>query len=187
MRGACALKHLGPLLVVWGASMVLLVFIRDLGSSLMFFGGFLALVYVATNRLSFVAIGARRCSPPARVLHEHRRPRAATASTRGSTRSTASCTQAQIGGSYQIAQSLFAQADGGLFGTGFGQALLDLPGGGAHPARRRDRPHLRAHHQRARAGRRGRADRRLPAHRRARLQDRDARRRTRSPSCWRPA
>jgi cell division protein FtsW (lipid II flippase) len=31
---------------------------------------------------------------------------------------------------YQIAQSLFAQADGGLFGQGFGQALLDLPGGG---------------------------------------------------------
>jgi cell division protein FtsW (lipid II flippase) len=36
----------------------------------------------------------------------------------------------QQGGSYQIAQSLFAQADGGLFGQGFGQALLDLPGGG---------------------------------------------------------
>jgi cell division protein FtsW (lipid II flippase) len=31
---------------------------------------------------------------------------------------------------YQIAQSLFAQADGGLFGQGFGRALLDLPGGG---------------------------------------------------------
>ncbi len=31
---------------------------------------------------------------------------------------------------YQIAQSLFAQADGGLFGQGFGQALLELPGGG---------------------------------------------------------
>jgi cell division protein FtsW (lipid II flippase) len=30
---------------------------------------------------------------------------------------------------YQIAQSLFAQADGGLFGTGFGQALLELPNG----------------------------------------------------------
>ena len=37
--------------------MVLLVFIRDLGSSLMFFGAFLALLYVATNRLSFVTIG----------------------------------------------------------------------------------------------------------------------------------
>ena len=35
------------------------------------------------------------------------------------------------GGSYQIAQSLFAQADGGLFGVGFGQALITQPGGGA--------------------------------------------------------
>ena len=51
------LKHLGPMLVVWGAAMVLLVFIRDLGSSLMFFGAFLALIYVATNRVSFVLIG----------------------------------------------------------------------------------------------------------------------------------
>ena len=51
------LKHFGPLLVVWGAAMLMLVFIRDLGSSLMYFGGFLALLYVATNRLSFVVIG----------------------------------------------------------------------------------------------------------------------------------
>ena len=51
------LKHFGPLLVVWGAAMVMLVFIRDLGSSLMFFGAFLALVYVATNRLSYVLVG----------------------------------------------------------------------------------------------------------------------------------
>ena len=51
------IKHLGPLLVVWGAAMVLLVFIRDLGSSVMFFGAFLALIYVATARLSFVIIG----------------------------------------------------------------------------------------------------------------------------------
>ena len=35
----------------------MLVFIRDLGSSLMYFGAFLALVYVATNRLSFVVVG----------------------------------------------------------------------------------------------------------------------------------
>src|SRR5215211_8663152 len=51
------IKHLGPLLVVWGAAMFMLVFIRDLGSSLMYFGGFLALLYVATNRMSFVVIG----------------------------------------------------------------------------------------------------------------------------------
>src|SRR3954464_3579706 len=49
-----SLKHLGPLLVVWGAAMVMLIVIRDLGSSVMFFGAFLALLYVATNRLSLV-------------------------------------------------------------------------------------------------------------------------------------
>ena len=53
------LKHFGPLLVVWGAAMVMLVFIRDLGSSLMFFGAFLALLYVATNRFSYVLVGPR--------------------------------------------------------------------------------------------------------------------------------
>ena len=51
------LKHLGPLLVVWGAAMLMLIVIRDLGSSLMFFGAFLALIYVATARVSFVIIG----------------------------------------------------------------------------------------------------------------------------------
>jgi cell division protein FtsW (lipid II flippase) len=123
------LKDLGPLLVVWGASMVLLVFIRDLGSSLMFFGGFLALVYVATNRLSFVAIGVGMFAAGAVFF----------ASTVGHVQDRIDAWQEPfqrdlffqpIGGSYQIAQSLFAQADGGLFGTGFGQALLNLPGGG---------------------------------------------------------
>src|SRR3954464_8729833 len=51
------LKHFGPLLVVWGLAMVLLFVIRDIGSSLMFFGAFLALIYVATSRLSFVVLG----------------------------------------------------------------------------------------------------------------------------------
>ena len=51
------LKHFGPLLIVWGGAMVMLFFIQDLGSSLMFYGGFLAMLYVATNRFSFVAIG----------------------------------------------------------------------------------------------------------------------------------
>src|SRR5918911_3422853 len=49
-----SMKHLGPLLAVFGIAMLMLIFIRDLGSSLMFFGAFLALLYVATNRLSIV-------------------------------------------------------------------------------------------------------------------------------------
>ena len=62
------LKHFGPLLVVWGAAMLMLVFIRDLGSSLMFFGAFLALLYVATGRLSYVLIGLAMFAIGAYVL-----------------------------------------------------------------------------------------------------------------------
>jgi len=119
------LKHFGPVLVVWGAAMLMLVFIRDLGSSLMFFGAFLALLYVATNRLSFVTIGMGMFALGAwffssTVPHVHDRVevwldpfKPAVVDTTG----------------YQIAQSLFAQADGGVLGQGFGQALLELPGG----------------------------------------------------------
>ncbi len=122
------LKHLGPLLAVWGLAMLLLVFIRDLGSSLMFFGAFLALVYVATNRFSFVAIGLALFAAGGWFL----------ASTVGHVQNRIDAWRdpfdpqlyEQVGGSYQIAQSLFAQADGGLLGVGFGQSILDLPGGG---------------------------------------------------------
>src|SRR6185312_9876731 len=116
------IKHFGPMLVVWGASMLLLVFIRDLGTSLMFFAAFLALLYVATGRFSFVVIGmilfllgawfivATVPHVHDRVeiwLHPYREPE---------------------GNGYQILQSIFAQADGGLFGKGFAQGLITIPG-----------------------------------------------------------
>ncbi len=116
------LKHFGPMLVVWGASMFMLVFIRDLGSSLMFFAAFLALLYVATGRFSFVVIGMAMFLVGAwffasTVPHVHDRieiwlhP----------------YNDPQDTG-YQILNSIFAQADGGLFGKGFGQALIVVPG-----------------------------------------------------------
>ncbi len=120
------LKHFGPMLVVWGASMFMLVFIRDLGSSLMFFAAFLALLYVATGRFSFVVIGMAMFVVGAwffaatvphvhdRVeiwLHPYHEPE---------------------GTGYQILQSIFSQADGGLFGKGFGQALITIPGEPGH-------------------------------------------------------
>jgi cell division protein FtsW (lipid II flippase) len=121
------LKHFGPLLAVWGGAMVMLVFIRDLGSSLMFFGAFLALLYVATNRLSFVTVGLGMFAIGAWFF----------ATTVGHVQSRIDTWMnpfdpdqyERVGGSYQIAQSLFAQSDGGILGTGFGQALLELPGG----------------------------------------------------------
>jgi cell division protein FtsW (lipid II flippase) len=117
------LKHFGPLLVVWGAAMMMLVFIRDLGSSLMFFGAFLALLYVATSRISYVIIGlgmfllggaffARSVSHVQDRFDIWLDPFAKNAPD----------------GAGQIQQSLFAQADGGLFGSGLGESLLRLPG-----------------------------------------------------------
>ena len=116
------LKHLGPLLVVWGAAMLMLVFIRDLGSSLMFFAAFLALLYVATARLSFVVIGVTLFMAGAwffasTVPHVHDR-----------VENWLDPYQDPQGSGYQVLQSTFAQADGGLFGAGFGQSLITIPG-----------------------------------------------------------
>jgi cell division protein FtsW (lipid II flippase) len=122
------IKHFGPLLVVWGAAMLMLVVIRDLGSSIMFFGAFLAILYVATNRASFAVIGLLLFALGAWFVathlgHVHDRVDAWL-------HPFDKHLYNKVGGSYQLAQSLFAQADGGLFGTGFGQALLTLPTGG---------------------------------------------------------
>jgi cell division protein FtsW (lipid II flippase) len=119
------LKHLGPLLAVWGTAMVLLFVIQDLGSSLMFFGGFLALVYVATNRISFVIIGVGLFAVGARLLYAVR------PTIQGRVDAwlhpfNDHLYAKPVGGSFQIAQSIFSQADGGLFGQGFGQAVIQL-------------------------------------------------------------
>ena len=51
------LKDVGPLLVIWGGCMLVLVSSNDLGSALLYFGIFLAMLYIATARLSFVVVG----------------------------------------------------------------------------------------------------------------------------------
>ncbi|MEA2331766.1 MAG: hypothetical protein QOH58_1904 [Thermoleophilaceae bacterium] len=127
-------KHFGPLLLVWGLAMLMLIVIRDLGSSLMFFGGFLVLLYVATGRLSLIGVGATMFFGGAFFLAKN-----------------VSHVQERVDiwldpfkrgvvddEGYQIAQSLFAQADGGLFGQGFGEALVEFGGAPILPAAHTD-------------------------------------------------
>ena len=91
----------------------------------MYFGAFLALLYVATSRLSFVVVGMVMFAAGAWFF----------ASTVGHVQDRVDVWLDSFNPDwvdkqgYQIAQSMFAQADGGLFGTGFGQSLLYLPGG----------------------------------------------------------
>ena len=118
-----SMKHLGPLLVVWGVAMLMLIFIRDLGSSLMFFGGFLALLYVATNRLSLVGAGFTLFAAGAYVFGKQ----ISHVQDRVSIWRDPFAEDVVEKEGYQLAQSLFAQADGGLFGRGFGQSVLELP------------------------------------------------------------
>ncbi|HEX6621279.1 MAG TPA: FtsW/RodA/SpoVE family cell cycle protein [Solirubrobacteraceae bacterium] len=129
------LKHFGPLLIVWGAAMAMLFVIQDLGSSLMFFGGFLAVLYVATNRFSFVAVGLSLFAAGAWVLYQAR----PTITHRVDAWLHPFGALYDVpGGSYQIAQSVFAQADGGLFGRGFGQAVLKVGDSPLLPAAQTD-------------------------------------------------
>jgi len=118
------MKQFGPMLFVWGASMGTLLLTGELGTSLMFYGAFLALLYVATGRFSFPLIGLVLFAAGAwfvstHVGHVHARVLA--------WEHPLDPTLFKNGTSYQLAQALFAQADGGLLGTGFDRSLLLYP------------------------------------------------------------
>ncbi len=116
------LKHLGPLLLMWALSLLMLIFQKDLGSSLLFFGIFLALIYVATSRVSFVVIGlllflvGATCCYFA-FAHVEQRVKIWVDPLNPATID---------GPSYQPAQSLFAIASGGVAGTGLGRGHPDF-------------------------------------------------------------
>ncbi len=120
------LKHFGPVILIWGLAMGILVLLSDIGSSVMFYGGLLAVLYVATNRVSFVVVGLIAAAIGfwylgTHIPHVHARVETWLHPL------TPSLYHAPLG-SYQIANSLFAQAAGGMFGQGFGEAALTIPG-----------------------------------------------------------
>lgn len=113
-------RMLAPVLCMWGLSLLIVVFERDLGSALLFFTIFVVMIYVTTGRASYVlisvallAVGAVGCY----FLFNHVRVRFNIW--------LDPFADAQ-GGGLQIVQSLYSLADGGLFGTGVGRGMPRL-------------------------------------------------------------
>ncbi|WP_309130689.1 FtsW/RodA/SpoVE family cell cycle protein [Brevibacterium sp.] len=114
------LRDFGPIVIAWIASVCILVLERDLGTSLLFFGLFVAMLYVATSRKSWILLGLGFFSigaVAATFLFSHVGQRvdgwlhALTPEEYNKT----------PGGSYQLVQGLFGMANGGLVGTGLGE------------------------------------------------------------------
>jgi peptidoglycan glycosyltransferase len=94
-------KHLGPVLIAWGVALVVMIMEKDLGTSLLFFTLFLVLIWVATERASYLAVGVLMfvgggyLAFSATWLDPWGKPKG-----------------------FQLEQAMFAFADGGIFGTG---------------------------------------------------------------------
>ncbi len=114
-----AARAFGPILVAWGASLVVLVFERDLGLSLLVFGLFVAMLYVATGRAAYPILGGLLFAGSAFAawtLFGHVQTRV--------TAWLAPYSDPDDAG-FQILQSMYSLAAGGIFGVGWGEGLSD--------------------------------------------------------------
>ncbi len=113
-------RMLAPVLCMWGLSLLIVVFERDLGSALLFFTIFVVMIYVTTGRASYVLISVALLAAGAvgcYFLFNHVRVRFNIW--------LDPFADAQ-GGGLQIVQSLYSLADGGLFGAGVGRGMPRL-------------------------------------------------------------
>jgi len=131
------LKDWGPLLVIWGGAMLVLFATNDLGSALLYYGIFLALLYIATARLSFVAgalglflVGAFAVGSATPHVRERITDWLSPWSTHAVyCPSTGTMVVRQQCQSYQLVQSLYGIAHGGWVGTGIGRGIVTTADG----------------------------------------------------------
>ncbi len=113
-------RMLLPIVVMWGISLLVVVFETDLGSALLFFTFFVIMLYVATGRASYVVVSVLLLAVAGIACYQlfgHVRTRVDMWIDPWSDTS---------GGGYQIVQSLYSLADGGLTGTGIGKGMATL-------------------------------------------------------------
>ena len=116
------LPYLAPMVAMWAIALIIVVIQRDLGAALLFFGVFLALLYVATGRLSLVIIGLILFvigSALMAMLIDHVRTRVDI---------WIDPFADPLGAGYQVVQALHAFARGGLVGVGLGGGLPEIAG-----------------------------------------------------------
>jgi cell division protein FtsW (lipid II flippase) len=114
-----AAKHLGPLLLAWGFSILVMVYQKDLGSSLLFFAVFAAMLYMATERAAYLLAGLGLFVAGAAIAYQlfgHVEERVAV---------WRNPWPFAEGDGYQTVQSLFSFGSGGFAGTGFGLGSPD--------------------------------------------------------------
>jgi cell division protein FtsW (lipid II flippase) len=126
------LKDFGPLVVIWGAAMLVIVQTNDLGSALLNFGIFLGMLYVATGRALYVAAGLALFVAGAAALYnalQHVQDRVTIwlhpwtdervyCALNGKLELRQDCA------SYQLVKSLYSIANGGFGGTGLGEGTF---------------------------------------------------------------
>jgi cell division protein FtsW (lipid II flippase) len=131
------LKDWGPLLVIWGGAMLVLFATDDLGSALLYYGIFLAMLYVATARISFVAAALGLFLVGSYAVAQgtpHVRDRVTNWLSPWSSHPiycplSGHLAYRQDCQSYQLVQSLYSMAHGGFGGTGLGHEIVTGPTG----------------------------------------------------------
>lgn len=114
-------RDLGPILVAWACSLGVLVFEKDLGTSLLFFGLFLTLLYVSTERIGWILIGGLLFAAGGWFAY----------GTFGHVRIRVNTWldpfgNLENGGAYQLVTALYGQGWGGILGRGLGEGRPDL-------------------------------------------------------------
>ncbi len=131
------LKDIGPLLAIWGAAMLVLVQTSDLGSALLNFGIFLAMLYIATGRALYVLGGVVLFLGGAAFLYNEisRVQQRVTVWLQPWTDEKVYCSingrleLRQSCDSYQLVKSLYSIANGGYGGTGIGRGTFETVDG----------------------------------------------------------
>jgi cell division protein FtsW (lipid II flippase) len=131
------LKDLGPLIVIWGGTMLVLVATNDMGSGILYFGIFVSMLYIATARLSYVAAGvglflvggyfaSRKVTHIQERVTDWLHPwttHKVFCPTSGTYALRQDCQ------SYQIVRSLYSIANGGWLGSGLGKGTFTTTSG----------------------------------------------------------